>query len=99
VKAWVSRTAMNSQEIEIGVKASKYGIFLVIFHEIGGCGCQEMGARHSEEGKERVRTIGQSYPYLPASVKVSRGKPRPTAAICARPSTLWPAVSLFSHHH
>lgn len=30
---------MDSQEIEIGVKAGKYGIFLVIFYEIGGSGC------------------------------------------------------------
>ena len=34
VKAWVSRTAMNSQKVEVGVEASKDSIFVIIFHEI-----------------------------------------------------------------
>jgi hypothetical protein len=34
MKARISRTTMNSQEIEVSVEASKYGIFLVIFHKI-----------------------------------------------------------------
>jgi hypothetical protein len=57
MKAWVSRTAMNSQEIEICVKAGKYGIFLVMFHEVGGSRCQEMGPRHSENEKENLTRV------------------------------------------
>jgi len=48
VKARVSRTTMDGQEIEVSVKASKYGIFLVIFNKIRGCRCQEVRARRGE---------------------------------------------------
>ena len=51
MKAWVSRTTMNGQKIEISVKAGKYGIFLVVFHKIRGCRCQKVRARHSESEK------------------------------------------------
>jgi hypothetical protein len=70
VKAWVSRTAMDSQEIKISVKAGEYGIFLIIFHEIGGCRCQEMGTRHSEDGRNLARVI------VPISSSVCKGFPR-----------------------
>lgn len=70
VKAWVSRTAVNRQEIKISVKAGEYGIFLVVFHEIGGCRCQEMGAGHSEDGTRLDRVI------VPISSRVRKGFPR-----------------------
>jgi hypothetical protein len=51
MKARVSRTTMDGQKIEVGVEASKYGIFLVIFNKIRGCRCQEVRARRCENEK------------------------------------------------
>ena len=67
MEARVSRAAMNGQEIKICVKAGKDGIFLVIFHKIGGCRRQEMGAGNSENERKLARVI------VPISSSVRKG--------------------------
>ena len=67
MKARVSRTAMNGQEIKICVKASKNGIFLVVFHKIRGCRRQKMGAGNSENKRKLGRVI------VPISSSVRKG--------------------------
>ena len=80
VKSWVSRTAMDGQKIEVGVKAGKYGILLVIFHKIRGCWCQEVRARHGESeetASNDTRThISQHLQTFPV---VKLGQLRPSA--------------------
>lgn len=87
MKAWVSRTAMNSQEIKISVKASEYGIFLVIFHEIGGCRCQEMGARHSKDKRKIERE------NVPISSSVPKGVLRQAQTNCGHLCDAFNAVA------
>src|SRR6266404_8597470 len=60
VKARVSRTTVDGQEVEIRVEASKDGIFFAVFYKIRSCRGQEVGAKYDCENEVGGQQYEQS---------------------------------------
>ena len=78
---------MDGQKVEISMKSGKDGIFLSMLDEIRSGWGKEMRTEPWDQ-KGRSRQSFVTRPYLPASLKVARGKLRPMAIISPRSSTL-----------